>query len=242
MASSNPTYTVADVITDVNNRLANPGLSSTVMIPWVSYAYQRIYQVLSGAGQTVKEELFGDDATITMNTTSPNEYSLETNIPRFGGIIKVEVKYGASGDDWNRASKLRSIANWNIQNNVSTSYRGKTQPLYYLLQDVIGFIPTPPESGAQAKVWYIKRPQQLDATTDEIDIPYRYIWPIIEYVQAKTIQRVNEDYREAELVERNFERALEEIALAAVSEYNENDGTDAVEDFSNSFFYHNPLD
>lgn len=240
MATANPTITAADIINDVDIRVIN-SLSSADKIPWVSYAYQRVYGALATAGQEVKEDLFGAYLSLNLDTDSPNEYSVETAIPRFGGFVTVQVKYGASGDEYKIATRLRSVAHWTNWDNISTTYRSKQQPLYYKFGDTLGFIPVPPESGAVAKIFYIKRPNQIEDVADEIDIPYRFIYPIIEYVQAKTIQRVNEDYREAELVERNFERQLEEITLMAASEDNENDGTDAIEVSSSDEIFYNPL-
>lgn len=240
MSSNNPDVTAADIISDIEARMASPGLSTSIYIPWISYAYQRTFQAITKVGQQAREELFGDTDTITLNTTSPNEYTITNEIPRFGGLIKVEVKYGATGDVYNNARRLRSVANWRVMANVSTTYQGKTTPLYYLLGNTIGFIPVPPESGAIAKIYFIKRPYQITNGTDVIDIPYRFLWPIPEYVHAKAIQRVNEDYSTAAKVEAEFNAMLEEVSLAAGGEFNENDGTNGVED-ADDMLYSDPL-
>lgn len=244
MSNNNPSITVSDITTDVENRLLSPGISGSVYIPWVSYAYQKTYQALLGVNQRVKEELFGNLISVTL-TPGTAEYSVSTNIPRFGGIIKVEIRYGASGDDWERAERLDSVAHWKIQNNVSTNYRSKTSPLYYIIEDIIGFIPTPPSGESTqtptARVWYIQRPYQITLTTDVIDIPYRFTYPIVNYVQARAIERENEDYDVALSIERKFEQELENIATAASSEYSEEEQTNFVRVGSDSGLYEDPL-
>lgn len=238
----NPEITAADVINDVEGRFSSdPNLSSSKYFPWISYAYLRTYQALTKVNQTAKEVLFGSLATLTLTTDTPNEYTITDEIPRFGGLIKIEIKYGATGDVYNPAGRLLSLAHWNNQDNVSTTYRSKTTPLYYLLGTKLGFIPVPPESGATAKVWYIKRPYQIQETSDIIDIPYRFIWPVFEYVHAKALQAVNEDYATAAEIEANFRGQLGEVQESVASEFNENDGTDSIQDSINSPIYDDPL-
>jgi hypothetical protein len=195
------------------------------------------------AGQRAQENYFG--AYIAFNLTAGvAEYSLHTNIPRFGGEIKVEVKYGGTSDDWVKLRKLSSLANWNNQNNVSTSYRSKLTGLYYILGDLLGFIPTPPttDSGTPlARVWYIKRPYQLTNTTDIVDIPYRYLYPIKNYVQSKAIMAENEDYAQAGATEAKFDQELKELTALVTNEFNEHDGTSAIQIPANAPIFRNPL-
>lgn len=230
MSSSNPSITVSDIITDVDGRISSANLSSSVYIPWVSYSYQRIYQALTNVGKTCAETLFGDTDTIALTTTNPNEYTITDEIPRFASIIAVWVKYGATGDIYNKAKKLRTTGMIGNPSNVSTTYFGKTKPFYYIRGGVIGFIPVPPESNGVAKIDFVKRPYQLTETTDVIDIPYRFIWPISEYVHAKAIQRLNEDYNTSAQLESNFRQQLEEVALAAASEFDEDEQMHIEED------------
>jgi hypothetical protein len=242
MSANNPDITASDIITDVEARLGTPNISTSIYLPWISYAYQRTYQALANCGQEIKERLFGDDATITL-VTDTSEYSIETNMPRFGGMIKVEVKYGATGDEYHQATLLRSLANWEDQSHISTTYRSKLEPLYNIFGDHLVIIPTPPSTDtgtSYAKCWYIKRPYQLDSGTDVIDIPYRFMYPIVNYVQAKAIQKANEDYSTSFQLEADFRNQLEEIAQACVSEDNENEGQ-AVEVSSNSRLYDKPF-
>lgn len=239
----NPDITVSDIVTDVENRLDSPSISTSTYLPWVSYAYQKLYQALIGAGGRVKEELFGNYVTFDLAAETA-EYDLETYIPRYGGTIKVEIKYGGTGDDWIRAKRLPSLANYKIQNNSTTNYRAKSDALYYIIQGKIGFIPTPPstDSGTPSvRIWYIKRPYQLTASTDVIDIPYRFIYPLVDYVQAKAIMSENEDYTQADKIEANFRQQLIEVADAANSEFDENDGTNFIQVSANSSLYSNPL-
>lgn len=244
MSSNNPSVTASDIITDVENRLGNPNISTDIYLPWVSYSYQKTYQKLTGVDQAVKETYFGDAIEFNL-TPGVAEYSLTANIPRFGGFIKAEIKYGASGDNWQRTTRLPSLANWRIQNNTSTSYQAKDAAMYYLLGDNLGFIPTPPASETAqtpvAKVWYIKRPYQITLGTDVIDLPYRFLYPMVNYVQAKAIERENEDYTQAAQVEIKFERELESVALAAASEFSENEGTNFVQVGADSPLYSNPM-
>lgn len=237
MSVANPSYTANDVITDVEGRMQVTN-SATLYIPWISYAYQKVYQALAGVGQHVQEQLFGNYTTLALQN-GVAEYSISTNIPRYSSMIKMEILYGATGDQRVPVEKLRSIAHWRNQANVSTSYRSKDVPLYYILQDILGFIPTP--DGGTAYIWFVQRPNQIVAGTDVIDIPYRFVYPIADYVHAKTIQKENEDYSTARLVEANFQAQLEEIADAAASEFSENDGTDAVEIPADSGIYQDPL-
>lgn len=243
MATNNPTYTAANVITDVEARLNTPNLSSTVYLPWISYAYQKLYAKIVGVGKRAKQEIFGDRTDVTLSADTL-EYSLTTNIPRFGGFIKVEIRYGASGDDWNKASPLIDLDHWDSLDNVSTTYRSKLHPLYYKRLNLMGIIPTPPAGeSAQtptARVWFVRRPYQIDTTTDEIDIPYRFIYPILNYVQARAIQRVNEDYGESSLVEARFDKELEDVAMMVADEFEE--GVDGIEVSTSSEIFYNPLD
>lgn len=243
MSTNNPDITASNIITDIEARLGTTNLDTTDYLPWVSYAYQKLYRAIVSAGQQAKEVYFGDDVTFNL-TAGTGEYSLETNIPRFGGIIKVEVKYGGTSDDWVKATRLPSINNYNqVMNNTSTSYRAKESVLYYLLQDVIGFIPVPPGSDSgtpQTKVWYVKRPYQLDDGDDVIDIPYRYIDPLNDYVQAKAIQAENESYSESLEIERIFEAKLNKITEQVENEFGEYEGTDSVQS-QGTGLYSNPL-
>lgn len=238
----NPSMTVSDVILDVEGRFSSdPNLGSDRYIPWVSYAYQKVYHALSMVNSHCREDLFGAEADLTLTTDTPNEYDLADEIPRFGGFIGVEVKYGATGDTYNKADRLPSQANWKNWDNISTTYRSKLTPLYYKRGDTMGIIPVPPESGATAKIFYIKRPYQLTDSDSVIEIPYRFFYPITDYVHARAIQVVNEDYATSDAVEANFRRQLEEIQEAASSEFNDHDGTDNIQDNSNSDFYNNPF-
>jgi hypothetical protein len=244
MSANNPEITASNIIDDVENRLGNPNIGADIMLPWVSYAYQKTYQALINVNQQVKETYFGALAEFDL-TPGVAEYSINENIPRFGGFIKVEIRYGASGDQYVRASKLPSVANWYNQSNDSTSYTGKNAAMYYLIGDNLGFIPTPPAGEVSqdvvARVWYVKRPYQITEEDDIIDIPYRFLYPIANYVQARAIQRENEDYEQAALVERKFETELEQIAEAADSEYSESEGGNYVQVASDSPLYQNPM-
>jgi hypothetical protein len=228
MSASNPSITASAIITDVESRLGLPSISAADYYPWISYAYQKCYSALANAGSGVKETLFGNYATISL-INGKTEYSLSTYLPRFGSMIKLEVLYGATGDLRNSARKVKSIAQIPDMSQLSTIYYGKTTPMYYLLENVLGIIPTP--DGGTAYVWYVKRAYQITDGADVIDIDYRFIYPIVNYVQAKAIEKENEDYDAAGLIEQRFERELEQIAITAASEYNEEDG-DSVEDNS----------
>jgi len=241
MSSNNPDITASDIITDVENRLDTPGISTSVYLPWVSYAYQKTYQAITYAGQRAKETFFGAYIEVDL-TNGTAEYTISDIVPRFGGIIKVEIKYGNSEDVWNRAKELPSISDWKIQNNVDTTYRSKTCPLYYVLKDTIGFIPTPPStdtSNATARIWYVQRPYQITSGSDVVDLPYRFIYPVNDYVQAKAIMKENEDYAQAAQVEANFRLQLDQITALVENEFNENEGRFVKIDSSDSL-YANP--
>lgn len=218
MSSSNPSVTAADIITDIEARLVTPAISSSIYFPWISYAYNRVFLTLLRTSKEVAEQLFGDSYTLTLDTNSPNEYTLTDYIPRFGGIIKVEILYGASGDVWVNAGQLATIKTIDILQNNTTQYRGKQNAVYYFIGGKIGFLPIPPEVGGTAKIYYIKRPYQITETTDVIDIPYRYQYPIADYVQAKAIQRANQDYSTSQVLEDRFRQQLEEVAISVDSE------------------------
>lgn len=244
MSANNPDITASDIITDVENRLGNPNIGASKMLPWVSYGYQKTYQTLIGAGQQVKEELFGNVVEFEL-TPGVAEYSIETNIPRFGGFIKVEVRYGATGNVYTRASRLPSLAYWRSQSNTSTAYQPKDQPMYYQVEDKIGFIPEPVlgevVQDAMAKVWYIRRPYQITETDDVIDLPYRFLYPIVNYVQSRAIERENEDYEQAAIIERKFERELEQLVEFVENEYSESEMTNFVAVAGDSPLHGNPM-
>lgn len=240
MSSHNPDVTCSDIITDIENRLASPNLSADMYLPWISTSAQRIYQALASLGQDAKEKFFAASDTISL-TQSTLEHSITDSIPDFASFIKVEVLYGAAEDTRNPATKLRSPAHWDNLANVSTTYRNKNEPLYYQSGDNIGIIPIPPEAGATAYVRYVSRLPQYTDGSDVINIPFRFIWPIYDYVQAKAIQRVNEDYSTARQIERDFSASLEEVTERAADEINENDGTNAIEVSTNSELYSDPL-
>jgi|WetSurMetagenome_2_1015567.scaffolds.fasta_scaffold32887_4 hypothetical protein len=228
MASNNPNLTVNDIIADVEARLASPNLNVSFYLPIVSGACQRVYQAITALGQEAKEKFFGANGTISL-TQSTLEHDILTSIPDFGTFIDVEVLYGATGDTRNTATKLRTPAMWKDKSKVSTTYRPKESPLYYQSGNYIGVIPVAPEIGAAAYVRYITKLPQYTMGADVISIPYRFTWAIADYVQAKAIQRVNEDYSTSRQIEIDFTRNLEEITNRAADEINENDGTLAVE-------------
>jgi len=243
MSANDPSITASSIITDVEARLGTPNISTTTYLPWISYAYQKVYAALTGVGQDVKERLFGSYTLLTL-TNGTAEYTITTVIPRFVSLIKSEILYGGTGDDWVIMGKLASLANWNDQSNVTTSDWPKTRAMIYQLKNVLGVIPTPPASDAsqaQMKVWYIQGSFQITDGADVIDIPYRYLYPISNYVHSKAIEKKFEDYSTAAQVEAKFERELEQIALAASGETNENDDTNAIQDSASSPIYDNPL-
>lgn len=232
MSEITPSMTASDIISDVETRLGTTNLSSSNYLPWISYAYQKTYLKLMGISQKIKEELFGAVATFNLSA-SVAEYNLSTTIPQYGGFIKCEVKYGGTGDDWVKAKVLPSLSKWTNQEDVTSNDWAKSQALVYFLKDVIGFIPTPPaaDSGTpQAKVWYVKRPVRITQVTDVIDLPYRFIYPIVTYTQAMAIVAENEDYRQAGRVEQNFRQELDEMAESADSETSEYEEANAVEE------------
>lgn len=241
MSSSNPSFTASAIVTDIESRLRNPNLSTSLYLPWISTAFNRVYQKLSEVGQHAKQEYFGARVEVSLNTSTPSEVSLEDEIPRFGGLIGVQIKYGATGDVYQTATKLRSMNQWSNWANVSTTYRDKTNPLYYIFGDTFGVIPVPPEAAATARIHYIKRAFQVTDGTDVLDIPYRFMYPIFTYVQARAIERVSEDYQVAAGLDRRFEAELEQIALAAASEFNEDGYELAIEVDGDSPIYSDPF-
>lgn len=240
MSANNPNYTASTIITDVEARLRNPGISATTYLPWISTAFNKVYQKLSEIGQHAKQEYFGTYVTWSLDTASPNEYSLIGKMPRFGGMISIRIKYGATGDLQQRLAKLRSVDNWANWDQISVTYRGKENPLYYIFGDTIGFIPVPPELGGTIKAWYVKRAFQITDGADVLDIPYRFMYPIFTYVQARAIERAFEDYGTAKAFDRQFEAELEQIALAAASEFSEDDDV-SVETDSSDLLYDDPF-
>jgi hypothetical protein len=218
MALNNPSVTASNIITDVEARLFNPNISSSLYLPWISYAYQRVFLTLLRASKEIAEQFFGDSYTLTLNTTTPNEYILTDYIPRFGGIIKVNLKYGDINDQWQGIPQLPSVSTYDSMEERTTLNVAKSNAIFYVIGQKIGFIPTPPETGAQAVIYYIKRPYQINDTSDVIDIPYRYQYPIADYVQSKAMQRSNQVYSTSQLVEDRFRQQLEEIAISADSE------------------------
>lgn len=229
MADQNPDLLVSDIITDVEARLNAPGLATSVYLPWISTSAQRIYRALTALGQEGKERYFGASDTISL-TTSTLEHDIFGSIPDFGSFISVEVLYGASGDVRRKASKLRSVSQWPDLSNVTTSYRAKDVPLYYQSGDNIGIIPVPPESGAVAYIRYIRKLPQYTDADDVIEIPYRFTWPIYDYVEAKALQRTNEDFSTSRQIEMDFRADVDALTEMAADEMNENDGTNAVEE------------
>lgn len=216
--TNNPNITASNIITDVEARLFNPNISSSLYLPWISYAYQRVFLTLLRSRKEIAEQFFGDSYTLTLDTDNPNEYILTDYMPRFGGIIKVNMKYGDTNDQWQDVSQLPSVSTYSSMEERTTLNVAKTNAVYYILGGKIGFIPIPPESGAQAVIYYIKRPYQIDDVSDVIDIPYRYQYPIADYVQSKAMQRSNQDYTTSQVIENRFRQQLEEIAISADSE------------------------
>ena len=243
MATANPDYTASDIIEEVNSLLTGgTNLSAEIMLPWISTAYQRLYAKISSVSKQAKEELFGDRADVEL-VADTLEYTLTDSIPRFGGFIKVAVRYGASEDDWNPATRLLSIEYWKDLSKVSTQYQAKTLPLYYQRNGLIGVIPTAvsgeTDQTPTARVWFVKRAERIDEVTDIIDIPYRFCYPIVNYVLKRTLQRVNEDYATADQIDRDFKEDLEEVALSVASEFEE--GIDGIEVPAGSALYDNPF-
>ena len=40
MSSNNPNVTAANIVTDVENKLGDTNLGTSVYLPWISYAYR----------------------------------------------------------------------------------------------------------------------------------------------------------------------------------------------------------
>jgi len=228
MSSFNPDVTINDIIADVEARLTSPNLDVSFYLPIISSAAGRIYQSIIALGQDAKEKFFGANGTISL-TQSTLEHNIFTSLEDFLSFIDVEVLYGATEDTRNTATKLSSPSKWGNKANVSTTYQSKAAPLYYQSGDNIGIIPVPPEAGAIAYVRYVRKIPQYTDGADVVNIPYRFIWAITDYVQAKTIQRVNEDYSASRQIENDFDRHLEDIANMAASEINENDGSNVIQ-------------
>ena len=244
MSINVPSVTASDIITDIETRLGDTNLDTNDYLPWISYAYQKLYKAIVRAGQQAKEYYYGNYTTFNL-TSGTGEYTLTTNVPRFGGIIKVEVKYGGTDDRWVTAARLPSINNYNQSSEYNTTqYRGKDKPYYYMLQDLIGFIPVPPGSDAgtpQAKIFYVRKPYQIDSGTDVIDVPYKYIDALNDYVQSKALQAENESYNESLEIERVFEAKLRQITEDVEDEFGEYEGTDSVQPMQGSQLHSNPL-
>lgn len=244
MSANDPEITASDIVTDIENRLGDTNLDTEDYLPWISYAYQKVYNAIVAAGQQAKETYFGNKVTFNL-TPGTNEYSLNTNVPRFGGFIKVEILYGGTNDQWVTATRLPSINNYSqTSGNISTSYRAKESPLYYKIQDTIGFIPTPPvtDSGTpQAKIWYVKEPYQITESTDVIDLPYKFLEPLTDYVHAKALEAENESYAEAGQIERKFEGKCIQVTEQVSDEFGEYEGTDSVQLMAGSRLRSNPL-
>ncbi len=218
----NPSITCNDIVADVEARLDAPNLGTAFYLPIISTAAQRVYQSIAALGQEAKEKFFGTNGTINL-TINTLEHDIYASLTDFASFIDVEIVYGATGDTRNTATKLRSASQWRDKANVSTTYRSKALPLYYQSGGNIGIIPISPETGAIVYVRYVlKLPQYTDGA-DVINIPYRFIWPITDYVHAKAIQKENEDYSTARQLEVDFGKALEEITERAADEINEND-------------------
>lgn len=244
MSTNTPSITASDIVSNIETRLGDTNLDTSDYLPWISYAYQKVYRAIVSAGQGAKEYYFGNYVTFNL-TGGTGEYTLSTNVPRFGGVIKVEILYGGTGDTWQTATRLPSLNNYNqTTGNVSTTYRGKESPLYYILQDTVGFIPTPPASDsgtAQAKIYYVRKPYQIDSGSDVIDIPYKYIDAIDDYVHSKAIQAENESYAESLEIERVFEAKLRQITESVTDEFGEYEGVDSVQIMGGSRLRSNPL-
>jgi hypothetical protein len=240
MSSFNPSVTINDIIADVEARLSSPNLDVSFYLPIISSAAQRVYQAIISLGQEAKEFYFGADEEISL-TQNTLEHDIYTDIPDFDSFVDVEVQYGASGDTRNHATKLRSPSQWNNKANVSTTYRAKESPLYYKSGDNIGVIPTPPESGAIAYVRYVRKIPQYTDGLDVVEIPYTFMWAITDYVQAKAIQRVNEDYSTARQIEEDFDNHLQEITERAADKVNENDGTNSIEISTGDAIFDDPM-
>lgn len=219
----NPEYTVADVISDVNGRLRNPGVGAEIITPWVSYAYNRLYNKLLNVNQQVKEQLFGAYTTIDLEEDVA-EYVITEHAPRYSSLVKYEIHYGTN--QITSGKSIYSIAK--SPNNVITG--GSGTPRLYRYGNNFAFYPIPGEGTAH--LWYIKRGKQLTQSTDVLyDIPYRYLYPIMDYVEGRVIARINEDYGVLGTLEREFERKMEEVAMMADGEISEWD-VESIDDGS----------
>lgn len=244
MSETNPSITANDIILEVEARLGSPNIAQASYIPWISYAYQKEYGKIVRIGQHVKERVFGELVTFDL-TASTAEYALSSVIPQFGGFIRGQIKYGGTSDDWVKLKVLKSLSSWDDMTNVTTSDWPKQDALIYFIKDYVGFIPTPPAASVdtgtpQAKIWYIKRPVRITVATDVIDIPYRFTFPIVSYVQAMGIMAENEDYTQAARVEARFEADLEEVAQTIESEFSEREEANVIE-ATDTALYDDPL-
>lgn len=238
MSETNPEVTANDLITEVEARMGTPAIAQASYLPWISYAYQKTYNKYQGIGQHVRETFFGTLATVTLQA-GVNEYLLSDTIPLYGGFIKGQIKYGGTSDDWVRLKVLRSLSKWEDQTNVTTSDWPKASALIYFLKDYFGIIPTPPTDDAgtpSAKIWYVKRPARITAAADVLDLPYRFLYPVVSYVHGMAVMAENEDYTNSLRIEARFDKDLEEAAIAIDSEFSEYEQGNRVEETDESLY------
>jgi len=100
------------------------------------------------------------------------EYALPSD---FWKIQRVEINYdpNTANSTAKRALPIgiddvrRDLANTNIGVAVHRA------PAYYLRGDYVGFLPIPDEDGSDnITIWYVSIPDELDAASDTIDIPF----------------------------------------------------------------------
>lgn len=241
MSSNNPTITVSDLIEEVDTRLGGTNLDTSDFLPWASYSQLKTYNAIIAAGQQAKERYFETEDTLDLST-SVLEIDITSQAPDFGSVVKIEVKYGASGDDWNPASKMASSANWRNLHNVSTTYRNKTSPVYNITGDSnLMVIPIPPEDGAQAYIRYISRPYKLTLATDTIVIPYRFTYLMTDYIYNRATIAENEDISAFRALDADFEAKLRKLTEEVTNEFNENDGTSGIRVSGSAPIFRNPL-
>lgn len=150
----------------------------------VNAAYMELYTAVVGSF----EDYYSTKSTAP-SVASQQEYTLPTN---FYKVRRVEINLNPDNSD-SLPKRALPISLDAVMRNLANAavFSPSGEPVYYIMGNKIGFVPIPEQSGSTAiALWYIKTPDELSSTTDEIDIPFadRY-YGIISLIAAATLLR-----------------------------------------------------
>ena len=183
---------------------------------YINYAYHEVFTSIVSTFEDYYVK-----TTYIDTVADQQEYDQDDGVPT--DLIKVrriEINYDTSDSN---ASPKRALPVTldDIRRDVGNTSLGITlwrNPAYYLYgigsNSKLGFVPIPDENGTNAiQLWYVYKPSDLSATSDEVDIPYsdRYGRLIAYGAAADLLRKGQQEEQAAAQYRLEFEAGLRKM-------------------------------